>query len=375
MNFNQNIKRLLGRNNSLVFLLLSLSLFACTSEEKGIQPVVQDIKELVFASGELEWDNAYNLTALTDGILYDANFDIGDKLSRGTVLARIDNKMNINNTQFSKEQLVIADENLTSNSPAFQQLQQNIQFAEIKHQQDKLQAERYKRLFENQSVAKVEYENMELAANNSLSQLNALKKQEQQILQQAKQQHISTQNQLQNNQVAQSYNQIIVPEIGRVIKKLKTNGDYVRKGDVIAVIADDSKVEAVLNIDENSIGKVKIGQTVFVRLNIDKDKIYNGKISEILAAFDEQSQSFVCKTIFDDSLSTTLFGTQLEANILIGEKKNALLIPRNYVGFGNKVNVKGKEKNVIIKSGIVSTEYIEVLEGLTKDDVLLTLKP
>ena len=68
-------------------------------------------------------------------------------------------------------------------------------------------------------------------------------------------------------------------------------------------------------------------------------------------------------------------GTQLEANILIGEKKNALLVPRNYVGFGNKVNIKGKDENVIIKTGIVSTEYVEVLDGVTKDDILLPLKP
>lgn len=65
-------------------------------------------------------------------------------------------------------------------------------------------------------------------------------------------------------------------------------------------------------------------------------------------------------------IDNSLFGTQLEANILVGEKKNALLVPRNYVGFGNKVNVKGKDENVIIKTGIVSTEYVEVLDGVTK---------
>lgn len=371
MNFNPTIIT----KNSLILVLFSLTLFACKSEEKGVQPIEKDIKELVFASGQIEWDNAYNLTALTDGVLYNANFEIGDKLNKGTLLALVDNKTNENNTLTAKEQLVIANENLTTNSPALQQLQQNIQFAETKLQQDKQQAERYKRLYESQSVAKVEYENMELAVQNSISQLNALKKQEQQILQQAKQQHITTQSQLQNSQIAQGYNRIIVPETGTVIKKLKTNGDYVRKGDVIAMIADESKVKAILNIDENSIGKIKLGQPVFISLNISKDKIYNGKISDILAAFDEKSQSFICEAIIEDSLSTSIFGTQLEANILISEKKNALLIPRNYMGFGNKVNIKGTEKETIIKVGIISTDYVEVLEGLTKNDILLPLKP
>lgn len=360
--------------NSL-FLLLTLStLVSCGTKEEG-KPVVQDIKELVFASGELEWDNSYNLTAQTDGILVNATFDVGNKVTENQIIASIDNKTNENNTASAKDLVVISKENLTDNAPALQQLQQNIKFAESKYQQDKIQAERYKRLYNSQSIAKVEYENMQLAAENSLSQLNALKKQYQQVLQQSKQNYINTENQLKNNQVVLGYNKLVVPQKGTIIKKLKFSGDYVKKGDVIAVIADENKVEGVLNVDENSIGKVKIGQTVFVQLNTNKNEVYNAKISEILAAFDEQTQSFICKVIFDKPLNTSLYGTQLEANILVGEKKNALLIPRNFLGFGNKVMVKGKDEAVIVKTGIVSTEYVEILDGITKEDVLLPLKP
>ena len=360
--------------NSL-FLLLTLStLVSCGTKEEG-KPVVQDIKELVFASGELEWDNSYNLTAQTDGILVNATFDVGNKVTENQIIASIDNKTNENNTASAKDLVVISKENLTDNAPALQQLQQNIKFAESKYQQDKTQAERYKRLYDSQSIAKVECENMQLAAENSLSQLNALKKQYQQVLQQSKQNYINTENQLKNNQVVLGYNKLVVPQKGTIIKKLKFSGDYVKKGDVIAVIADENKVEGVLNVDENSIGKVKIGQTVFVQLNTNKNEVYNTKISEILAAFDEQTQSFICKVIFDKPLNTSLYGTQLEANILVGEKKNALLIPRNFLGFGNKVMVKGKDEAIIVKTGIVSTEFVEVLDGITKEDVLLPLKP
>lgn len=351
-----------------------LFLFSCKKDKEG-KPVIQDIKELVFASGELEWDNAYNLTAQTDGVLLNANFDIGTKIVKGNVVANIDNENNLIITQTAKEQLVIANENITNNAPLIQQLEQNIQFAESKYLQDKLQAERYQRLYESQSIAKVEYENMLLNAKNSLSNWNALKKQKLQILQQAKGQEIATRGQVQNSKTIQNYNQIIATENGTVIKKLKTKGDYVRKGDVIAVIANAQKVEAVLNVDENSIGKIHMGQTVFIQLNTNKNAILNGKVTEILSAFDEQTQSFICKVTFDNALQTSLFGTQLEANILVGEKKNALLIPRAYLGYGNKVNIKGNDQSTIIKTGIISTEFVEVLEGISKDDVLMPLKP
>ncbi|MDN4014807.1 HlyD family efflux transporter periplasmic adaptor subunit [Chryseobacterium gambrini] len=359
---------------SVLALFFILFLFSCAKKEE-VKPVVQDIKELVFASGDLEWENAYNLTAQSDGILLNADFEVGDKISKGKNVADIDNRSSEVNAEIANEQLAISNENLTPNSPQIQQLEQNIQFAENKYTQDKIQAERYERLYKSQSVAKVEYENMQLTAKNSLSSLNALKKQKLQILQQAEIQKIASKGQAENSRIVRGFNHITATVSGTVIKKLKSKGDYVRKGDIIATIADDQKVEAVLNVDENNIGKIKVGQTVYVKLNTDKNKVYNGKISEILSAFNEQTQSFICKVTFDNTLNASLFGTQLEANVLVGEKKNALLIPRELMGYGNKVNVKGKEQPVIIKSGIVSTDYVEVLSGITKDDVLLPLKP
>lgn len=358
----------------IALFALALTLFSCSNKAEEVKPIIQDINELVFASGELEWDNAYNLTAQTDGILTNADFEIGNKVSKGTVLAKIDNQLNNINSEISQEQIQISSENLTSSSPALQQIQQNIQFSESKYQQDRSQAERYQRLFESQSIAKVEYENMQLTAKNSLSQLNALKRQYAQIEQQAKQQFISTKGQLKNNQVIQNYNNIVVTENGTIIKKMKTTGDFVKKGDVIATIANEQKVEAKLNVDENSIGKVKIGQNVYIKLNTNKTLVYDGKITEILSAFDEQNQSFICKVTFDKPMNSSLYGTQLEANILVGNKKNALLIPRSFVGFGNIVNVKGSKKSTVIKTGIISSDYIEVTGGLDKNAVLIPLK-
>lgn len=356
----------------VVAFIISTSLFSCSKE--GTKPIVQDIKELVFASGSLEWKNSYNLTAQTDGVLSHIDFEVGAAVEKGNVLAKIDNPTNLVNTETAKEQLTINLENLTSNSPALQQLEQNILYAEAKYKQDKLQAERYERLYKSQSVAKSEYEGYQLTAENSLTSLNALKKNYAQLQQQAKQSYITTKGQLDANKVAQQYNNIVVPQNGTVIDKLKTNGDYVKKGDVIATIADSKQIQAVLNVDETSIGKIKIGQPVFVKLNTDNTKIYAAKISEILAAFDEASQSFICKAIFDESLNIAFYGTQLEVNIFTSEKKNALLIPRNLMDFGNRVNVKGKDEYVVIKTGIISSDYVEVLEGITKDDVILPLK-
>lgn len=355
-------------------LTLVLLFLSCGKNEE-VKPLRQDIQELVFASGQLEWDDSYNVIAQTDGVLGKVVFEVGQPVSKGMVIASIDNKVNEVNAESAQEQLVISNQNVTANAPALLQLEQNIQFAQSKYLQDKKQAERYERLQQNNIGSKVEYENAQLAAKNSLTNLKALQKQYDVLKQQAQQQLIASRAQLKSNKVLQGYNSVVVAESGTVVKKFKNQGDYVKKGDIIATIGNQQKVEAVLNVDENSIGKIKLGQTVYVKLNTEKSKVYNGKVTEILSAFDVQSQSFICKVTFNEPLAQSLFGTQLEANILVAEKKNALLIPRNYMGFGNKVNVKGKDENVILKIGIISTDYVEVLDGLSETDVLLPLKP
>ncbi|HMR87266.1 MAG TPA: HlyD family efflux transporter periplasmic adaptor subunit [Saprospiraceae bacterium] len=366
-------------SSKYIYLLLSTSfIISCKNKEiVEIKPVVQDIQEWVFAPGQIEWDDAYNLTAQTDGILLNANYDIGTVVKKGSIIATIDNQSNVINTSTASDQLVIANENLSVNAPALQQLKQNISFAEAKYQQDKLQADRYERLQKTESIAKVEYENAKLAAENALTNLNALRKQYDLLLQQAKQQNIVTKGQLKNNQVVQSYNKITVINDGTIIKKMKSTGDYVRKGDIIATVANPNKLEIALTIDESSIHRVKIGQETKIQLNTDKSKTYTGKVNEILTAFDNASQSFVCKVILTDTLAaaSNIYGTPLEGNILVGEKKNALLIPREYMGYGNKVMLKGQDTALTIKTGIVSTDYVEVLEGLTANDVLAPIKP
>lgn len=356
---------------NLQILAVAALLTAC-SKEPETQPLVQDIKELVFASGQIEWKDGYNLVAQTDGILEELKLEIGDEVVAGQLVGNVQNAANNENLQTAEQQLAIARKNTL---PVQQQIVQNIGFAEQKYTLDKTQADRYERLYSKQSVSKQEYENMKLAAENSLSQLNALKDQLESVKLQNKQSVVTAQNQKANSQILKSYNELRIAEKGKVIKKLKTKGDFVRRGDVIATLANKQDTEIILNVDESSIAKVQVGQVVFVRLNTEKEKTQNAKISEILSAFDETSQSFICKARFEDNSFLPLYGTQLEANILVGEKKSALLVPRNLVGFGNTVRVKGKEEKVILKTGIVSTDYVEVLGGITKDDILLPLKP
>jgi len=345
----------------VIFLFLISTFFSCSNET--VKPQIQDIEELVFASGSIDWKDAYNVTAQTEGVLISSSIEEGIFVQAGQLLATIDNHSNEVNSSVANDQLQIADQNVSTNSPALLQIKENIRASENKY-----------RLYSQQSTTKVMMENAQLAEKNSYSNWMSLKNQYNAILLQAKQQQIISKGQLQNSLVASDFNKIQSLQAGTIIKKFKNKGDYVRRGEVVAIIASKESIEAVVNVDENSIAKVAVGHKVYLQLNTSKGKIVNGVVSEVLPSFDLLTQSYICKIKLTDSLPQSFYGTQLEANISVGAKKSAMIIPKMYLGYGNKVNVKGKSDAVVVKTGIVSNDFVEVLEGLTTEDVLLPVK-
>jgi len=345
-------------------------LYSCNKPSTEIKPQRKDLTEMVFASGVLEADDENNLTAQTDGYLVKLNFREGDMVNAGQLLAVIDNNQNIINSRNAETLHNIAQDNTLPSAPALLQIKANIEAAKEKLKLDQLQAERYKRLYESNSVSKLEYENAQLTATSSQASLDALQQQYDNQKITAQQQEVSQRSASEVNRVLQDQNQVKTIIAGRIYEKRKQLGDYVRKGDIIAVIGNPHLIYAKLNVDESNMAKLKTGQDVVVQLNTNKSRTYKATIHEILPAFDANTQSFLVKAWFTDSLDFRITGTQLEANILIGEKKNALVIPRNYLGYGNKVILKTKGPQ-IIETGIVSNEWVEVTGGITENDVLI----
>jgi multidrug efflux pump subunit AcrA (membrane-fusion protein) len=356
----------------LSFILLLFIVYGCGKKTTTTQPVRKDITETVFASGTLEPDNQYNLTAQSEGYLIQLDLEEGSIVPAGKTVAVIDNPQSTISTAGAKELLSVAEYNASLNAPAFKQIEANIRAAEEKLKLDKIQYDRFKALYESGAATKNEYEQKELVYTNSVSSLDALRAAYDAQKKQTEQQLIAQRTQTKVNASISGNNQLKAVVEGKVLKRYKEKGDYVRKGDVIASIGNPNSIYAKLSIDESNISKVKVGQEVAIQLNTNKDKVYKGTLYEILPSFDEAAQSFYCKAQFTDSLDFTISKTQLQANIIIGTKKDVLLIPRNYLNYGNKVTVKDKKVPVVVQTGFVSDEWVEIISGLTEKDVIVS---
>jgi multidrug efflux pump subunit AcrA (membrane-fusion protein) len=360
------------KNKLILSIATACLLTACGKKTQETTPIRKDVIETVFASGILEAKNTYTLKAQTDGYLSAVNFEEGNIVNSGQVLAVVDNKESGFNQESAKDLFDIAQSNTQSNAPALLQAQNAINLNKQKMEQDFVQLQRYKKLWEDNSIAKIDLENSELQYKTSKTNYESSLENYKQLKQQAEQQVISNKAVKEVNTIVLGKNQIKAQKSGKIYKKYKQIGDYVTRGEAIALIGEPSEIYAKVNIDESNINRIKVGQEALVRLNTNKDKTYRGTVAEIYPAFDENTQSFICKITFNEALDFTIVNTQLQSNITVATTKNALLIPRNFVDFGGNVEIKGKKEKVKITTKFASSDWVQVLSGITDNTILIT---
>jgi multidrug efflux pump subunit AcrA (membrane-fusion protein) len=358
-----------------IILLAAISLLSsCGKKFQETNPIRKDVTETVFASGNLEANQTYQLVAQSDGYLVELNFKENDVVNKGQVLAVIDNKQNEINKESANALYNIAQQNLKSGAPQLAQANIVIDNAKQKLDFDEQQAKRLKKLWESNSISKVDYETAELKFQTSKADYSKALENYNLNKQQAEQQLVINNAQKNANAVLLGFNQIKAVYTGKVYQRFKEKGDFVRKGDIIATIGDANMLYAKVSIDESSIFQVKVGQEAVIQLNINKEKTYKGKVAEILPAFNEQTQSFICKIHFIDPLDFNIINTQLQVNIITGTSKDALLIPRNYLQYGNLVTIKGEKDPIKIETKFISSEWVQVLSGLDENTTIITDK-
>ncbi|MGZ3941140.1 MAG: efflux RND transporter periplasmic adaptor subunit, partial [Bacteroidia bacterium] len=161
--------------NKLIPCLLAILLVSCGRKTIETKPERRDVTETVFASGSLEPEGKYNLTAQNDGYIIELKFDDGDTVKKDQVLAVIDNKANSINASGAENILGIVSRNASVEGPTLKQAEQNVKLLQDKFSQDSLQYSRYQKLAQSNSISKLELENSKLAFESSkISFLNAL---------------------------------------------------------------------------------------------------------------------------------------------------------------------------------------------------------
>lgn len=147
-----------------------------------------------------------------------------------------------------------------------------------------------------------------------------------------------------------NYN-ITSPISGTVITKNSKAGDNIDSTNaqkIMMVVADMSKMKFTINVDELDISDIHLGQTAIVSADAFPDKMFEAKVSAIasegVSTGDGVTTYLIELTI--DNPGELKSGMNVNANILINEANNAVVIPEDAL-----MSVRGKSANVLVKTG------------------------
>ncbi|MBP2666794.1 MAG: macA 3, partial [Firmicutes bacterium] len=186
-----------------------------------------------------------------------------------------------------------------------------------------------------------------------------------------------------NNYVSQlQYYVIASPIDGVVIGKPTPAGQTVAQGisspQVIMYIADMSKMQIKVLVDETDIGRVKLGQTVSFTVDTYPNKTFTGKVTTISRSATTSSNVVYYPVYVDvDSSEGLLFPTMTaRTTIRVGESKNVMVVPVSSVKEekGKKyvqVMVNGKAQNITVETGLNDDDNVEITTGLNIGDQVI----
>ena len=353
----------------MMALVLTTLAFTACKHQADVTPQRKDIVDAVFGSGHMENNNQYTVMANVEGYLKKLYVAEGDTVKEGQPLFRLSNEVQHTQVDNAVTNLDFARANTSPKAPQIEQLKIQISQAMDKKRVDSLNYQRYSRLVQTHAVSTADYDNAQLNYQSSSANLKVLQKN---LADLQRNVNLSLQNarstydiQRENN----DYNVIKSKAPGVVMNLAKKVGDYIKKTDAIAMIGAGKPI-IKLYISEDDIQRVKLRQLVLISLNSVKDSVYKAHITKIYPSFDSTEQSFIAEAVFDDYTGRLLNGTQLQANIIVQEKKNALVIPSFYLINGDYVMLKGSNQKKPVKTGIRTLEWTEITGGLTTGDAL-----
>ncbi len=372
----------------------------------GVKPIEVEVKEasigkiteLVTASGEIQPEVEVRVSPEVPGEIIELTIMEGDFVDEGKLLVRIRPDNFINALERAKANYNQVRANLSSSKS-------NLSRSEAQYLRSKLEFNRQKSLFEQNVISDSEYEiaetNFKVATQDLESSKQSVKASEY-VVRSA----LATVDESEENLRKTS---IIAPMTGTVSLLSVELGERVvgtsqMAGTELLRIADLSVMEVRVDVNENDIVRVQIGDTTNIDVDAYNtfDKVFQGVVTEIAstanpkASPDAVTEFKVKIRVINDSFKELVDeqgiknpfkpGMTASVEIVTQQKEDILIIPISSVttktekdSLGNEeikqvvfIDNEGKSKMVEVQTGISDFENIEIISGINVKDRVIS---
>jgi HlyD family secretion protein len=339
----------------LIIVVVALLIFAIIGKKAGwfgkavtVKVAVEyaekrTITETITANGKIQPEHEVKITPDVSGEIVELTVKEGDPVEKGQLLLRI--KPDIYISQKDRSEAAISSERA------------RLAQSEAQFTQADLSFKRTKQLYEQQTISKSEYEQAEASYNVAKSVVDA-----------SKFSVVSAEASLKEANENLTKTSIYAPMTGTVSMLLVELGERVAgtnlmAGTDIMRVADLSKMEAQVQVNENDIVRVSLGDTANIEVDAYLDHKFKGIVTEIANSAKTTGVSADQVTNFDVKIRVLL-----DPNEKISENKYPLR-----PGMSATVDILTETKSGIltvpIQAVTTRTDTTSTSKKITKEDV------
>lgn len=346
----------------------------------------REITETITANGRIQPEKEVKISPDVSGEIVELNVKEGDSVEKGQLLLRIRPDVYISQR----------DRSLAAISSARARLTQ----AEAQFKQAELSFERTKQLFSENAISQSDYEQAEASYNVAKAEVDA-----------AKFSVVSAEASLkeaEENLIKTSINAPMAGTVSMLLVELgeRVAGTNLMAGTEILRIADLSRMEAQVEVNENDIVRVSTGDTAIIEVDAYLNHKFKGIVTEIANSAKttgtsaDQVTNFDVKifilpesynNLADDGQNPFRPGMSTTVDIRTETKEDILTVPIQSVttrtDTTNIISTSDEEIRTItfatdreyafardVETGIQDNNYIEIISGL-KDSAMVISAP
>ena len=346
-----------------------------------------DIAKSVVATGPIQPITKVELKSKASGLVEKLYVDINQMVTKGQVLAQLDQQEILAQVAAQRAQLAASEANVTTFSANIAQDKVNAEAPDLPMYQETWQ--RNVQMLKDGIVSQQALDNAErdyLAQKNKRDGAVAQIGVDQAKLRQAQAQVQQAQASLDQLNEQLSYTTLQAPIDGMVLSRDVEVGDAVSSilvlgstATLVMTIGDIHQVYVDGKVDEADIGSVYLGQAARIHVESFPNKTFDGKVTKIspLGVEKDNVTTFEVRVSIDNPTGELKALMTANAEILVTEHHNALSVPEQSMTWDNQKNAfvwvpdpksKDGQKKLPVTAGISNGTRTEILSGLKEGE-------
>ncbi|HEY0546938.1 MAG TPA: efflux RND transporter periplasmic adaptor subunit [Pyrinomonadaceae bacterium] len=341
------------------------------------------------ATGSLAADAQTDVAPAVAGKVVSVGVDLGSYVQQGAVLVRLDDRdsrirLEQAQAQVAQAQSAVRQAEARIGLRSGQNFDPNnvaeVRSARVALELAEKNLRRFEKLIESGDVSRSGYDQQR-------AQRDQLQQQYEAQLTQARQNFAAVQTALSAVDAAQTQvlsarkaiNDAVVlaPMSGYVSDRPADIGEYVTTSSKVATIVRTNPLRMKIDIPEQAISEVRVGQSVSLTVSAYPDRTFNGRVARVSPSVSATSRTLTVEAEVENGDNTLKPGQFATVRILLPQTEPAVLIParavRTEAGTSRVFVIKdGRAQQRLVRLGQSEGDLIEVKTGVAADELVAT---